>query len=90
MAYTVRYSPRAAKQLAALPAAVQVRLLDRTELLAEEPRGPGVVKLKDPGSEPIYRVRAGRDYRALFTVDDARREVTVVAVGPRKDVYRRR
>jgi mRNA interferase RelE/StbE len=35
-----------------------------------------------------YRVRVG-DYRVLYVVSDATRTIEIVAVGDRKDVYRR-
>lgn len=88
--YTVCYTPRAAKDLAALPAPVRERVALRVNALADAPHGPGVVKLTDGGDPPVYRVRVGRDYRVLFTVDDGAELVAVVAVGPRKDIYRRR
>lgn len=88
--YHVGYLPRAAKALAELPLPVQRRVATRVNELAAAPRGPGVVKLKGSETPPIYRVRIGRDYRVLFTIDDATRTVAVVTVGPRKDVYRRR
>jgi mRNA interferase RelE/StbE len=35
-----------------------------------------------------YRLRVG-SWRALFVIDDQRRELTVTAIGPRKNIYRR-
>ena len=54
--------------------------------LQVNPRPSGVVKLK--GEEDKYRVRVGR-YRILYTIRDEVLTVTVVAVGHRRDVYRR-
>lgn len=89
MSYQVRYTPHAAKQLADLPARAQARILARGDDLGTAPRGSGVIKLEDGGQPAVYRARVGQ-YRLLFTVDDARQLVEVVAVGPRNDVYRRR
>jgi mRNA interferase RelE/StbE len=54
--------------------------------LQVNPRPSGVVKLK--GQEDKYRVRVDR-YRILYIVRDEILTVTVVAVGHRRDVYRR-
>ena len=90
MVYQVGFTSRAEKQLSSLPRRVQARILDKADALADSPRGTGVVKLKDGGEPPVYRLRAGRDYRILFTIDDTAQSVTIVAVGPRKDIYRGR
>jgi mRNA interferase RelE/StbE len=52
--------------------------------LAEQPLPPGVKKLK--GSDG-YRIRIG-DYRVLYTIDTEKKEVSVFAIGHRKEVYR--
>lgn len=53
--------------------------------LAANPRPPGSQKLK--GYSHRYRIRQG-DYRILYVVDDAQKNVTVFLVKHRKDVYR--
>jgi mRNA interferase RelE/StbE len=58
-------------------------VLDR---LAAEPRYPGVRKLT--GFRDLYRARVGT-LRIVFRIDDAARLVTVAAIGPRRDIYRR-
>ena len=57
------------------------------ELLATDPRPPGATKLS--GREGEWRVRTG-DYRVVYEVDDGVLRVLVVAVGHRRDIYRRR
>jgi mRNA interferase RelE/StbE len=54
--------------------------------LREEPRSPGVRKLKDKGEEG-WRIRAG-DYRVVYRIDDSLRQVTIYRVRHRRDVYR--
>jgi mRNA interferase RelE/StbE len=50
--------------------------------LAQNPFPQGVKKLKGGGG---YRVRSG-DFRVLYTVEQ--NEVTIYAIGNRKDIYR--
>ncbi len=54
--------------------------------LAENPRPPGVKKLKGL-DEDVYRVRTG-DYRVIYVIEDKVRIVEVRKVGHRKDIYR--
>ena len=53
--------------------------------LATSPRPHGVQKVA--GAEDQYRIRQG-DYRIVYHVDDAKREVTVLRIRHRKDAYR--
>ena len=52
--------------------------------LAENPRPSGVVKLS--GREG-WRIRIG-DYRVIFMIDDAKKEVVIYAIGHRREIYR--
>ena len=63
----------------------RLRIVQRIQKLASEPRPSGCEKLR--GSEDRYRVRQGR-YRVVYEVDDAARTVTVVKIGHRREVYR--
>ena len=61
------------------------RLVRRIEGLADRARPVGCEKLT--GTADRYRVRQGA-YRIVYEIDDARRAVTVVKVGHRRDFYR--
>lgn len=87
MAYGVEWLPSALKGLGQLDAAVRPRILRRVIALEAEPRPLGAGKLA--GAEGFWRIRAG-DYRVVYTIDDANRLVLVVAVGHRREVYRRK
>ena len=52
--------------------------------LETDPRPSGCKKLR--GTEQ-YRIRCG-DYRILYTLDDRRLIVEIVAIGHRREVYR--
>ena len=82
--YSNSIKPSAAKELEALPIKDRRRIVRRIQGLASDPRPSGCEKLT--GGDP-YRVRQG-DYRVVYGVDDAAREVLIVKVGNRRDVYR--
>lgn len=57
------------------------------ELLSSDPRPPGAKKLA--GGDGEWRVRTG-DYRIIYEIHGEILLVLVVAVGHRRDIYRRR
>lgn len=81
--YVVRLNDRARRDLGALDAVTRERVTDRLRLLgSESPRtAVGVTALV--GSD-AYRQRTG-DHRAIFLVDDHRREVLVTRVARRDE-----
>ena len=87
MAYTVELSNRAKRELAALSANLQTRIVTALRKLEANPRSSGVSKLE--GGENVYRLRVG-DYRVLYEVHDTNLVVLVVKVGHRREVYRKR
>ncbi len=64
----------------------QKRVQAAIELLAEEPRPTGAKKLV--GGDGEWRVRTG-DYRIVYETHDDVLLVLVVAVGHRREIYRR-
>lgn len=72
------------KQLDDLPQKVFDRVDERIAALADEPRPAGVKKLQ--GMASSSRIRVG-DFRIVYEVDDATREVRLLTVANRKDVY---
>lgn len=85
MAYSILFAPAANRQFRKLTPQVQKRLKPRIDALADNPRPPGVVKLK--GSEELYRIRAG-DYRIIYEIQDIGLVILVVKIGDRRDVYK--
>ena len=61
-----------------------VKILERIEALAENPRPPGCEKLS---GQQKYRLRQGR-YRILYSIQDDELTIWIVKVGHRKDIYR--
>ena len=83
MSYAVLILRRAQKELADLPKADYERVRDAVAALAENPRPAGCKKLiRREG----WRIRSG-DYRVIYEIDDAQREITILHIGHRRDVY---
>ena len=85
--YRIAVKPSAVKALAAVPNPARLRIARRIDALADDPRGPGAVKLA--GEDDLYRVRVG-DYRIVYQIQDRVLLVLVLRVGHRRDVYRGR
>jgi len=85
--YRVEVTPAASRQLRKLDPVAQRRIQAAVELLASEPRPPGVKRLVGGAGE--WRVRTG-DYRIVYEIEDDVLVVLVIALGHRRDIYRRR
>ena len=86
--YKVLIRKSAAKELEAIAGKKdRERITRRILALADDPRPPGVEKLS--GTSEKYRVRQG-DFRILYEIEDDVLIVTVVSIGDRKEVYRKR
>ena len=84
MSFHVEVRRSAEKELGRIATQARQRIAVALLGLAQEPRPPGVKKLKGSNG---YRIRIG-DYRVLYTVDAEKQEVSVFAIGHRKEVYR--
>lgn len=86
MSYQIHYAPRASRVIEKLSRKLQRRIVARIELLAENPRPSGVLKL---AGEDTYRIRVGV-YRVIDSIIDKQLVVLIVDVGHRREVYRNR
>ena len=86
MAYRLEFSSAADRQFRKLPKEVQTRLKPHIDALANNPRPPGVEKLR---GEEGYRLRVG-DYRVLYEIHDDILLILVIKVDHRREVYRKR
>jgi mRNA interferase RelE/StbE len=84
--YRVDLAPAAVRQLRKLDRAAQRRVQAAVELLATDPRPPGSTKLA--GGDGAWRVRTGA-YRIIYEIQDDVVLVLVLAVGHRREIYRR-
>jgi mRNA interferase RelE/StbE len=86
MAYRVLFVSRAERGFKRLSADVQDRIISQINLLTEDPRPAGAVKLV--GSDSLFRVRVG-DYRIIYAVEDDFLVVLIVEIGHRREIYRK-
>lgn len=84
--YRVLTKSSAERDMSSLPTKVFQKITKLILSLEASPRQTGCKKLR---GKPAYRLRTG-NYRVLYTIDDASRIVEVIAVGHRKNVYRRK
>ncbi len=84
--YSISITQSALKELKQLDKPDVRKIEKLIDGLAENPRPPGVKKLKGL-DEDVYRVRTG-DYRVIYVIEDKVRIVEVRKVGHRKDIYR--
>ena len=85
MSYRVTFDDGVARDLENLPAKFQARVFTRAEVLTDNPK-PGGSRGLTGRLLGYRRLRVG-DYRVIYSVDEATKEVTIWAVGPRRNVY---
>ena len=88
VSYVVVFTPAARRGLDKFPLPAAMALYEHlTGPVAGNP-----YRLGKPLDAPFEELRSTRrgDYRALYTIDERQRSVTVVAVAHRRDAYRRR
>ena len=89
MAWIIKYTGAAAKQLKKLDKSVALRLLDFMDhrvATAEDPRALGK-SLKGPKLGEYWRYRLG-EYRIICSIQDQQVCILVIEIGNRRDVYR--
>lgn len=92
MPYKIEYSERAKKELGKLPKKVIVKLLDKIDELAINPRPANYKQLtnfnlpNNPFKSPLYRIRVG-NYRVIYVVEEEKIVVVILKIAHRKDVY---
>lgn len=82
--YVIEFTSTALRQFRKLPLWIQKRIQPHIDILAENPRPPGVKKLR--GTPYSYRLGVGA-YRVKYVIDDDQGIVTVVEVVHRRDAY---
>ena len=85
MNYTIETGKRAIKQLSSIPKRDRLKIADRIEQLADDPRPHDAKQLA--GANSTYRIRSG-NYRVLYEVFDKKLRVLIVQIGHRREVYR--
>jgi mRNA interferase RelE/StbE len=82
--YKIFFKKSVWKDFKAIPGKDLVKILECINLLADNPRQPGTMKLS--GQEK-YRLRQGR-YRIIYSIQDEALTIWIVKVAHRKKVYR--
>jgi mRNA interferase RelE/StbE len=82
MSFTVLLHPKAAKELEKIENTIKARIVKRLRELKDNPERVG----KALRHSNFWSLRVG-DYRAIYEIDRARRQVVVLFVGHRKKVY---
>ena len=85
MKYSVEILRSAQKQLRKIDRRDRSRIYSAIRQLADKPRPSGTKMLS---GRSAWRVRVG-SFRIIYEIHDERLLVLVVAIGDRKDVYRR-
>jgi mRNA interferase RelE/StbE len=81
--YKITFKKSVAKDLRSIPSPEVKRILKKIDLLAENPRGEGCIKLS---AQECYRVRQGL-YRIIYEIRDKELVVHVVKVSHRSSAY---
>jgi len=84
MTYKIHIAAEAEETLISLPRKIQRQISEKIDMLTQNPRPPGVEKLK--GLADLYRIRSG-DYRIVFRIQHKKLLVLVVRIGHRRDIY---
>ena len=84
MRYSLLILPRAVKELMVLEATEYQKIKKAILRLADNPRPSGCSKLT--GREG-WKIRVG-DYWVIYEINDFTKEIVVLHVGHRRDVYR--
>lgn len=82
--YKVTFKKSVAKDLRNIANRDVQRILAQIDLLADNPRSEGCLKLSN---KQQYRVRVGL-YRIIYEIQDTRLVVQVVKVGHRTNIYK--
>jgi mRNA interferase RelE/StbE len=85
MPYAIEVAPAALRKLRKIDGTDRVRIIAAIDRLAHQPRPAGVRALT--GHPGLLRIRVG-DYRVVYSVDDGRLVVTIIAAAHRRAINR--
>ena len=82
--YKIEFKKSAIKELYSIPKKDLRKIISKIEMLADDPRPHGSVKLT--GKEQ-YRIRH-KNYRVLYSIEDEILIIYIVKIGHRRDIYK--
>ena len=82
--YNILIKPSAVKEIESIPRKDRLRIIQKIQGLANNPRPQGCEKLT---GENRYRIHQGV-YRVVYSVSEKELHIIVVKVGHRRDVYK--
>ncbi len=82
MTFSVLLHPKAAKELQRIESQTRARIVERAKELRENPEKIG----KPLRQSDFWSLRVG-DYRAIYQIDEDRKQVVILFVGHRSKVY---
>jgi len=85
LSWTVNYIPTAYRALKKLPKEEARRIISKIEALTKNPYPHSSKKLG--GKYELWRLRAG-NYRIVYRPDEESKEILIVKIAHRKDVYK--
>lgn len=85
MKYEISVKASVQKTIDKMDKKLASKIIERIDLLADEPRHHGSIKLS--GEENAYRTRVEK-YRIVYEIFDSQVLVFVINVDHRKDIYR--
>ncbi|KAA6327843.1 hypothetical protein EZS27_023193 [termite gut metagenome] len=83
--YKVLVSEKVEKGIKKIPIQNAKKIVEKINLLAENPRPFGYIKMS--GFDNFYRIRVGI-YRIIYTIEDEILTVEVVKIDHRRSVYK--
>lgn len=87
--YEIVFTEKAQRELGKIASGdrkAAARIVRAVAALAANPRPPGVKPLKGAAGN-VYRIKAARDYRIIYSIEDSVLVVEVVRIGHRREVY---
>ncbi len=83
--YEILYEKRVLRDLNKIPSEDVIRIVNLFKKLSLNPLFPGCKKLS--GANSLYRIRQG-NYRVIYTIHHAEKQIKIILVSHRKEAYR--
>jgi len=81
MAYRIRYSPHAERDLKKLPKEIQIRIVTALDTLMNEPE----IHVKRLADLPLYSFRTG-GYRIILAIEEENSVIKILKIGKRNHI----